>query len=143
MLAGFTAYSVREIRSARGRLVPIACNLFDVGGFIHEAYLGEKFFARWPWDYADTDCDVGEYAERLVAAACEELLLLFPVKLVRYDERPDQFKGKDFRCSVAFDLEVKSDIPGGVRGTGNLFVQTHEYRHQHGGRNSHLRLVHN
>lgn len=137
MLRRLKSYPEREIVSARGRLIPILGSLKSNGGFLESEMLGDDLFRRWDWKNATSDCDVGAYAEELVEAACAARLLRFPVRAVRYEDIVEQRKGKDFRLSVAFDLEVKADVVGGIWGTGNLFVQTHEYKHQHADRNAH------
>jgi hypothetical protein len=66
---------------------------------------------------------------------------LQPVRLTRYEEVEDQRNGVDFKCEAKYDVETKADVPGGVWGTGNLFVQTHELHHQHGERNGHRKAA--
>lgn len=125
-----------EIKSARGRLVAIHGNVFPAGN-IHDSDLGYDFFDRWPWDSAKSDKDVGAFAEQCFSVAVRERRLTLPVHLDRYNSVGEQYQGKDFRCRTNYDVEIKADIPGGVWGTGNLFVQTHELHHQHHTRNAH------
>lgn len=135
------------IRSAVGRLLPIRTNLFVNGGIVRCAEVGYPFMARWEWDRASSDLEVGAMAEECFTAACKDGLFLLPVRMrSRYDARAEQFKGKDFACDLGapfVDVEVKADIPGGAWGTGNLFVQTSEGtsvdgdKHDYASRNGH------
>ena len=130
------------IRSAIGHIVPIHPNLRSNGGIIHSVVPGFEFFAEWDWNSAESDKAVGKMAEACFAKFVREHQFFLPVKIKRfYESTEDQYKGKDFEVSLGrptVDIEVKGDARGGVWGTGNLFVQTHETGHDYNGRRSHL-----
>ncbi len=70
----------------------------------------------------------------------ESLAGLFCAKAVSEYENGNIDAAIIFRSSLFKDptlIEVKADIAGGIWGTGNLFVQTHEGGHKHGQRNGH------
>jgi hypothetical protein len=140
MLAVLDKYTAVEIKSARGHLVKLHGNVFPKG-FVHDAELGYEFFKRWKWNDADSDIEVGAWAEECFAVAVRERRLTLPVRLTRYEAVEDQRNGVDFKCEAKYDVETKADVPGGVWGTGNLFVQTHELHHQHGERNGHRKAA--
>jgi hypothetical protein len=140
MLVVLERYPPVEIRSARGHKVRLHGNVFPQG-FIHDAELGYEFFKRWKWIEAASDREAGAWAEECFAVAVRERRLTLPMRATRYDNVEDQRKGKDFRCEGKYDVETKADVPGGVWGTGNLFVQTHELHHQHGERNGHRKAA--
>lgn len=132
-----------EIPSARGVLIPIRQHLMlktsKRSGFIHECELGPEFFHQWDWSGASNDREVGAFAEQCFSEAVRQRLLLLPVALKKVSSVEEQFKGQDFECKANYAIEVKADIRGGIWGTGNLFVQTHEQGHRSLGRNEHLR----
>lgn len=136
MLEVLKRYPIAEIQSARGHLIKLHENFFP-NGCIHDADLGYEFFKQWRWKEAASDDQAGDWAEQCFAMAVRERRLNLPVRLTRYEKVEEQREGKDFQCRADYDVEIKADLPGGVWGTGNLFVQTHELHHQHEGRNVH------
>lgn len=141
MLEVLPRCTIVEIRSARGHLVPLKEHRISwikpAVGFIHDCELGYEFFKQWEWTRATDDRQVGEFAEECFALAVKKKRLTLPVNASRVEVLDEQFKGKDFECRAKYAVEVKADIPGGLWGTGNLFVQTAELAHQHGRRNGH------
>jgi hypothetical protein len=141
MRAAMLAYPQVEIASARGHIVKINDHRISWTkpgvGFIHDCEPGFDFFKRWAWDTAENDRDVGAFAEECVELAMKAKLLTLPVRPVKVIKRDEQFDGRDFWCGVDYSIEVKADVRGGVWGTGNLFVQTHELRHNYLERNGH------
>ena len=129
-----------EIKSAKGHLVPLNGNRDCDGGIIKDVGRTYKWFSEFQWINADTDSKAGAIAERMFEQLIAEFAFPIPAKAIRYDEREDQFCGKDYRLTPLIsepDIEIKGDFEGGEWGTGNLFVQTHEYRHAHGERHAH------
>jgi len=139
MLTVITNSTSIEIPTARGHLVSIHANRFPKG-CIHDADLGYDFFDRWSWETAVSDDEVGAFAEECFSVAVQQRRMMLPVGLKRYEKIEEQREGKDFQCRANYDVEIKADIRGGIWGTGNLFVQTHELHHQHQERNAHLEV---
>lgn len=118
-----------EIPTAKGFLLPIVGNRTWEGGFIFANYAEEIWFRQWPWS-GKTDADIGEMGEKCFQKACQIGIVRMPVSVGRFNTIEEQYKGKDFALSsLGADVEVKTDLPGGVWGTGNLFLQTHERQH--------------
>lgn len=67
----------------------------------------------------------GSYASKVVRAMLYRGLL--PVSILSYEitERRDQLDGIDL-LTKQIRIQVKCDWDGGVNGTGNLYIQTHE-----------------
>lgn len=141
MLEVLKRCSIVEIRSARGHLVPLKEHRISwikpAVGFIHDCELGYDFFKQWEWTRAVDDREIGAFAEECFAQALRAKRLTLPVNAKKVVDISEQFQGKDFECRASYAVEVKADVPGGVWGTGNLFVQTHEFRHQYEERNGH------
>jgi hypothetical protein len=131
MLEICVKFKIKEIPTAKGYLVPILKNLRENGGIIRRYFLGYEVFKRWTWK-AKTDAGIGEMGEQCFDAVCKKGDFMLPVCVGFYDKKIDQYTGKDFYCSLPkekISIEIKTDIPGGVWGTGNLFIQTHESQH--------------
>ena len=140
MAADLERFERREIRSAIGHLVPVIPNLISNGGLLRAYDYDYPLFKRWDWQGAKSDRALGAMAEALFENLCSSGQFALPVRAERYDEQGDQFQGKDFACSLGaprVDVEVKADVQGGIWGTGNLFVQTHELHHRATERLSH------
>jgi len=128
----------REIASARGRLCKLVGNRVCDGGFIYDIDLPLRWIEGW--QDARTDSDVGAFAERIFEQCVETRLFQLPAVFRRLESRTEQFTGRDYELSpkhARLSVEVKADFVGGEWGTGNLFVQTHEFHHQHEKRNGH------
>lgn len=124
-------FKVVEIPTAKGFLVPVIKNLRENGGIIRSYFLGYELFNKWPWE-GKTDADVGLMGEQCFHEVCKNGDFMLPVFVGFYKEKKDQYKGKDFFCSLPKEkitIEIKTDVKGGVWGSKNLFVQTHESRH--------------
>lgn len=140
MLPVLARCPTREIPTARGHLVRLIGNRAVDGGVIQEIERDDAWFRQWDWKQAETDGAAGAMAEDMFSRVVAEHGFPFPLGLQRYDQIADQYQGKDFCLRpkiAALDVEVKADFVGGEWGTGNLFVQTHELRHQHGARHAH------
>jgi hypothetical protein len=140
MLELMTRYQPKEIVSARGYVVPIRENLIYNGGIIRPLDFSYPWFKQFDFADAASDHDAGVLAESVVRAAADAGLLTLPVALEFAESVGDQFSGFDFRAELFKTptlIEVKADVAGGIWGTGNLFVQTHERGHRHGERNGH------
>jgi hypothetical protein len=138
-------FPTMQIKSAIGYLVDIRSNLRANGGIIRPLDLDYAFFGRWDWKAAESDEHLGRMAEDCFSTAVRVGLFTLPVRASFYTSRADQFKGKDFACTLAAtptDIEVKPDTPGGIWGTGNLCVQTHEGGHDHARRHAHRGQTH-
>lgn len=145
MLPLLPKFPTREIPTARGHLARLIGNRVCDGGVIREVERDDVWFRQWAWKQAETDGDAGAMAEAMFAQVVAEHGFPFPLTAERYEERADQYQGKDFRLTpklAAIDVEVKADFVGGEWGTGNLFIQTHELRHQHGARHAHWEARH-
>jgi len=130
----------REIISARGRLVRLIGNRVCDGGIVREIERPDPWFRAWNWKDAESDSEVGAMAEAMFEAVICEHGFPFPLTAERYETREEQYQGKDYKITPklsALDIEIKADFVGGEWGTGNLFVQTHELKHQHGARHAH------
>lgn len=135
-----------RIKSAIGRLVPVIKNKTCNAGILHTCDLQYEFMNQWSWSSAPSDKAIGQWAEECFELACKKGLFRLPIVIDRYDDRRDQFKGKDYACKLPrpiIDVEIKGDILGGIWGTGNLFVQTSEGdkisgdKHQFNSRHAH------
>ena len=131
MLGLIKNFQKKEIPTAKGFIVPIIPNLRENGGIIRAYYLGPDFLRSWSWK-ADTDAGIGAMGEDCVRAASDAGDFMLPVSVGFYRDKADQYKGKDFFARLPkpeITIEIKTDLPGGIWGTGNLFVQTHESQH--------------
>ena len=93
---------------------------------------GYEEFKKWTWE-GSTDAEVGKMGEECVQYFAQLGELTLPISVGFYVEKADQFKGKDFYCKLLkpqMTIEIKTDVVGGIWGTGSLFVQTHESPHQ-------------
>lgn len=141
MLEVMTKYQHVKIKSAQGHLVRLSGNRVCDGGFIFDAGIKSEWVAGWR--DLDSDSEAGAIAERVFEQCVKSARFAVPARATRYDAKEDQFKGKDYRVTPfidSFDVEVKADFVGGEWGSGNLFIQTHELRHDWAGRNSHRGL---
>jgi hypothetical protein len=140
MLALMAKYETKTIASARGHVVPILQNLVHNGGIIWPCDLPFDWFKQFGFSAAASDHDVGKIAERCFKTAVSDGFFRLPVAVEFAEEIQDQYQGFDFRARLHANpalIEVKADIVGGVWGSGNLFVQTHEGGHKHAERNGH------
>lgn len=131
-----------EIPSARGRLCRLFGNRVCDGGFIYRADLEPDWFDGW--SAAASDTAAGDLAERVFEISVTHRRFQIPAKATRFNERAEQFTGKDFEVTPlapSLTVEVKADFVGGEWGSGNLFVQTHELHHKHGERNAHREVA--
>lgn len=136
MLEIMTRFRVNEGPTFKGVLVPIIPNLRSNGGIIRpydfSANGGYQVFNKWTWD-GDTDAAVGEMGEQCLQHFAESGEFCLPVHVSFLNGKEHQYKGKDFYCQLPkpkVSIEVKTDVRGGVWGSGNLFVQTHESQHK-------------
>jgi hypothetical protein len=137
-------YPAKEIISARGHVVPILENLIYNGGIIRPLDFTYPWFKQFDFSSAASDHDAGALAEAAVKEAAGAGLLTLPVQIEFADGIDDQFSGFDFRAALfqaPTMIEVKADVAGGIWGTGNLFVQTHERGHRHSERNGHRKAA--
>lgn len=130
-----------EIPSAKGALCPILPNLIENRGFIHAVFLGGQWMRRWEWRRAASDAEAGEIAESMFEVAARERKMLFPMNTFPIVDFKRQCEDGDFDCCADYPVEVKADFAGGLWGTGNLFVQTHEQGHKHGARHAHREVA--
>lgn len=128
----------REIVSAKGRVCRLKTNRVCDGGFIYDISLPYQWVEGW--DDLESDSAAGEFAERIFEQCVDSRLFQIPAKARRLNTKAEQYTGRDYvvqPMAASLSVEVKADFVGGEWGTGNLFVQTHEYRHQWAGRNTH------
>lgn len=137
MAAALHRFEQKTIATASGRLVPVHRSLIQNGGMLSPYWLTYEWFDAWPWSSADSDRALGSFAEAAFVKAVKEQLIAFPAFDLRpHESLAQQFNGRDYQVHMGNPLhvEVKADYQGGQWGTGNLFVQTHEQDHRHGGR---------
>ncbi len=123
-------YKRIEIPTAVGHAVPIVANLINNNGFIMPINIGYEWFKKYDWGRG-TEEHKGKWAESIVMESIEQAGFLTPVSVSFLELREEQYQGKDLHIkpkAEIFSVEVKADVPGGIWGTGNLFVQTHERR---------------
>lgn len=140
MLALMTNYPQVEIVSAKGHLVKILPNEKQKGGIIDVIDVPWQWWREVDIEGAPNDEEAGKRAEQIFHKCVDSGLFSIPCRANFYTELQDQFTGRDFSVVPLMpqvDVEVKLDAPGGLYGTGNLFVQTHEYKHEHSARNAH------
>jgi hypothetical protein len=113
-----------------GKLVDIRKHIKTNGGFITFIEMTYPLFKEYNW--SDKDLTVlGCYGEEVFKRACDQGVFRLPCYATLYNQIEDQYKGRDFLVKPLIEktfVEVKVDRPGGIWGSGNLFVQTHEKR---------------
>lgn len=124
--------------TSKGFLVPIIPNLRENNGIIRPYDFsttgGYKIFSQWTWK-GKTDRKVGEMGEECFQWFAEAGEFCLPVHASFLSGKSLQYKGMDFYCQLLkpkVSIEVKADVKGGIWGSGNLFVQTHELQHKRG-----------
>ena len=122
-----------------GKLVGIREHIKGNGGFITFIEMTYPLFKEYNWKMehkylSDKDLtELGRYGEDVFKRACDTGMFRLPGTAIPYSQIEDQYKGKDFLVKPLLDktfVEVKVDRPGGIWGSGNLFVQTHETRNE-------------
>lgn len=145
MAAIHERFQERVISSARGRLAPLPTILLVNGGRARFVDLGYERMDRYAFDTVASDRRAGDLAERcFVEAAADGLVCLPVIVQKKYETFAQQTRGMDYAVRLlGHDVEIKADIAGGMWGTGNLFIQTHEGttadgdRHRFDERNGH------
>ena len=128
MLNVLKKYPVSTGKTFIGHLVTIRNNLKANDGFITGIEFGYRELKKHKWENA-SEHEAGEIGENIFVSLVDSGIIRLPAKSSKFREKKDQYMGKDFVLTAKIPetiIEVKFDRPGGVWGTGNLFVQTHE-----------------
>lgn len=139
------------IRSAVGRLLPIR-SFITATSAVRLGCPWVQPGAGWLWAFLwarkvehpqlASDNDYGRWAEDLVkSSVLTGALLWLPAAAVEKASRDEDISGIDFwptlKLGTRVSIEVKYDGRCGINGTGNLFLQTHEYGHLYNKRHAH------
>jgi len=115
-----------SILTARGYLVPVT----DIDDFTKTYTPSTGLWNMFGLDEKQSTSVKGQKAVDMVCALIRRGILQLPYVAEETDNFDLQVKGVDIYLNLKIHIQVKCDFNGGKskngRGTGNLFIQTHE-----------------